>query len=78
MSCGPLDETLALSSADHPAGTSTQPAAPASLHLTLARREGKAAICRVLQRALYMFYLLGLGAEVAKSSQPVGMRPGLT
>lgn len=74
MSCGPLDETLALSSADHPAGTtSSQPAAPASLHLTLARREGKAAICRVLQRALYMFYLLGLGAEVAKSSQPAGM-----
>lgn len=78
MSCGPPDEMLALSSTDHPSGTpSTQPAVPASLHLTLVRRKGKAARRRMVQTALYMFSLLGLGTEVAKSSQPAGMRPGL-
>lgn len=66
---GPSDEMLALSSTDHPSGTlSIQPAAPASLHLTLTRRKGKAARRRMVQMALYMFYLLGLATEVAKSS----------
>lgn len=74
MSHGPLGEMSALSSTDHPFGTSsTQPAAPASLHLSPARREGKAARHRMVQRDFNMFYYLGLGIEVAESSQPVGM-----
>jgi len=72
------DEMLALSSTDHPTGTpSTRSAAPASLHLTLARREGKAARCRRVKISLYVFCLLGLGTEVAKNSQPAGKLPGL-
>lgn len=73
MSRGPPDEMLALSATDHPSGTlSTQPAAPASPRPTLAREKGKAARRRMVQMAFYTFCLLGLGTEVAKSSQPAG------
>lgn len=74
MSRGPLGEMSALSSTDHPSGTSSaQPAAPASLHLTPTRREEKVARCRMVQKDFYMFYHLGLGIEMAESSQLVGM-----